>query len=86
MKQLKPAPRQLPPSGALLREACQANREATRGAIITEDVKGLPAKINGDPKLLFHAFSNLISRAIKFSPAGSPIDVIAGQELGQLLV
>jgi two-component system OmpR family sensor kinase len=72
--------------GALLREACQAHREATRGANIVEDVKGLPAMINGDPKLLFHAFSNLISNAIKYSPLGTPIDVVARQELGQMVV
>jgi signal transduction histidine kinase len=71
---------------ALLRDACQAHRDATRGTVITEDFSVLPAIINGDPKLLFHAFSNLISNAIKYSPAGSPIEVIAREELGWLVV
>ena len=37
--------------------------------------------IEGDRKLLFHAFSNLISNAIKYSPPGSPIEVVARQEV-----
>jgi len=65
---------------ALLRDACQAHRDATRGVLITEDFSELPAAIYGDPKLLFHAFSNLISNAIKYSPTGSPIEVTARQE------
>jgi len=72
--------------GALLRDACQAHRDATRGAVIVEDFSSLPATIHGDQKLLFHAFSNLISNAIKYSPAGSPTELIARQELGWLVV
>ena len=78
-------PAELDP-GALLREACQAHREATRSLNIIEDFENLPPTIDGDPKLLFHAFSNLISNAIKYSPAGSPIEVIARTERGGLLV
>ena len=70
----------------LLRDACQVHRDATRGVVINEDISPLPATIHGDPKLLFHAFSNLISNAIKYSPAGSPIEVIARQEPGRLTV
>jgi two-component system OmpR family sensor kinase len=72
--------------GALLRDACQVHRDATRGVVIVEDYSPLPATIHGDPKLLFHVFSNLISNAIKYSPAGSPIEVIARQEPGRLMV
>ena len=71
---------------ALLRDACQAHRDATRGAVITEDFANLPGTIHGDQKLLFHAFSNLISNAIKYSPAGSPTEVIARREPGWLVV
>jgi signal transduction histidine kinase len=71
---------------ALLREACQAHRDATRGAIIVEDLESLPAVMHGDPKLLFHAFSNLISNAIKYSPASSPTEVKAREESGWLVV
>jgi signal transduction histidine kinase len=70
----------------LLRDACQVHRDATRGVVINEDISPLPATMPGDPKLLFHAFSNLVSNAIKYSPAGSPIDVVARQEPGRLVV
>ena len=72
--------------GALLRDACQAHRDAMRGAVITEDFSSLPPLIKGDPKLLFHAFSNLISNALKYSPPASPIEVVARQEQGWLVV
>jgi signal transduction histidine kinase len=72
--------------GALLRDACQAHRDATRGALITEEFGELPATMHGDPKLLFHAFSNLISNAIKYSPPGSPTEVAARREGNWLVV
>ena len=71
---------------ALLREACQAHRDANRSAVIVEDLGAAPAAIHGDPKLLFHAFSNLISNAIKYSPEGSPTEVKALEEWGSLVV
>jgi two-component system, OmpR family, sensor kinase len=70
----------------LLRDACQAHRDANRGAVIIEDFESLPATIHGDPKLLFHAFSNLISNAIKYSPASSPTELRAREESGWLVV
>jgi signal transduction histidine kinase len=72
--------------GALLRDACQAHRDANRGVVIVEDLESLPATMHGDPKLLFHAFSNLISNAIKFSPPSSPTEVRAREEAGWLVV
>ena len=72
--------------GALLRDACKAHRDANRGVIIVEDFASLPATIVGDPKLLFHAFSNLISNAIKYSPATSPTEVKARLDSGWLEV
>jgi two-component system, OmpR family, sensor kinase len=69
----------------LLRDACQAHRDASRGAVISEDFATLPS-MRGDAKLLFHAFSNLISNAIKYSPAASPTEVQAREESGWLVV
>jgi anti-sigma regulatory factor (Ser/Thr protein kinase) len=42
--------------------------------------------IHGDSKLLFHAFSNLISNAIKYSPSGGTVEVTARQESEWLVV
>jgi signal transduction histidine kinase len=72
--------------GGLIRDACQVHRDATRGVVIVEEFSRLPSAINGDPKLLFHAFSNLISNAIKYSSPGSPIEVSAGAEPGWLVM
>jgi two-component system, OmpR family, sensor kinase len=72
--------------GAVLREACQAHREATRGANISEHFEDLPATIRGDRRLLFSAFNNLISNAAKYSPAGSLIEIVARQEMEHLVV
>jgi signal transduction histidine kinase len=71
---------------ALLHEACQTHREASRGTNIAEHYDSLPATVHGDSKLLFHAFSNLIANAVKYSGAGSPIELRAAEEGGQLLV
>jgi two-component system, OmpR family, sensor kinase len=78
-------PTELDPS-ALLRDACQVHRDATHGVIINESLSPLPATVYGDPKLLFHAFSNLISNAIKYAPTGSPVEAVAYQEHGLLVV
>lgn len=71
---------------ALILDACQAHRDATRGALIHEDLIDLPPLIRGDPKLLFHAFSNLISNAVKFSSPGSAVEVTAREDAGWLVV
>ena len=70
---------------AVLREACQTHRDATRDVLIKEEFLAMPT-IHGDPKLLFHAFSNLISNAIKYSSVGSPIEVAARLESDWLVV
>jgi signal transduction histidine kinase len=71
---------------ALLHEACQTHREATRGTNIAEHYEDLPPTLHGDSKLLFHAFSNLIANAVKYSGPGSPIEVRAAAEGGLLVV
>jgi two-component system, OmpR family, sensor kinase len=78
-------PSQLDPA-ALLRQVCQTHREASREANIREDFDAPMGGIHGDPELLFLAFSNLISNAVKFSPAGSPVEVTAREESQQLIV
>jgi signal transduction histidine kinase len=69
-------PGEFNPDG-LLHEVCQLHRDTTRGADIQEDYMDLPAVSIGDPKLLFAMFSNLVSNAIKYSAAGSPVYVSA---------
>lgn len=71
---------------ALLHEVCQAHREISPEAKIVEALKGLPAAMVGDPKLLYQAISNLVSNAIKYSPDGGLIELTASAEDGAILV
>ena len=41
------------------------------------DLKGLPTEFNGDSKLLDHAFTNIISNAIKYSPDNTTVKVMS---------
>jgi len=71
----------------LLREVCQLHRDTRRGADIREDLAHAPAVVTGDPKLLSTAVSNLLSNALKYSEAGSPVEVRAcAQAPGQWVV
>jgi two-component system, OmpR family, sensor kinase len=70
---------------ALLREICQLHREIAPGSRIEERF-ATPLPMAGDPKLLFQAFSNLVSNAIKYSASGSPVEISAGIEAGKILV
>jgi two-component system OmpR family sensor kinase len=70
----------------LLDEVCQLHREMVPNAQIAQRVANAPMRTVGDPKLLFQAFSNIISNAVKYSPAGGAIDVDAGIVSGEIVV
>jgi two-component system OmpR family sensor kinase len=59
----------------LLHEICHSHRELTPRAHIIEWLTVRPAKIVGDPKLLFQVFHNLISNAVKYSPEEAHVRV-----------
>lgn len=65
---------------AMLHEVCQLHRETTQDAQITEEFGELPPVMYGDLKLLFALFSNLLSNALKYSSAASPVHVSAATE------
>jgi two-component system, OmpR family, sensor kinase len=70
---------------ALLHEVCQLHREIAPGSRVVEQF-ATPLQMTGDPKLLFHAFSNLMSNAIKYSASGSTVEISAGLDAGKVLV
>jgi two-component system OmpR family sensor kinase len=70
----------------LLQEVCQLHREMVPGAQITERFAATPAPMAGDAKLLFQAFSNILSNAIKYSPDGGVIDVEAKSAANEVVI
>ncbi len=70
----------------VLHEVCQTYRDITPGAWIVEDLREAPTAMQGDAKLLYQAFSNLVSNAIKYSPDSGEIQVLTRSEPGHLVV
>jgi two-component system OmpR family sensor kinase len=70
----------------LINEVCRLHREVVPRAQIVQNLGSQPLPMVGDRKLLFQAFSNLISNAIKYSPEGSLIKVSLAAEAGQIVV
>jgi two-component system OmpR family sensor kinase len=60
---------------SLLQEACQLHREMVPSVQISERFPTETVTMIGDSKLLFQAFSNVLSNAIKYSPGGGEIEV-----------
>ncbi len=61
----------------ILDEVCQVHREIAPQANIHQDLGTRSLLVLGDAKLLFQMLGNLISNALKYSPDGSLIEVIA---------
>jgi signal transduction histidine kinase len=71
---------------ALLQEVCQLHREMVPGLQLNQHLGANPTPMVGDAKLLFQAFSNLISNAVKYSPAGGAIAVTMESSPDQVVV
>ncbi len=71
---------------ALLHEVFQLQREIAPGSQIEERFETRPLPMDGDPKLLFQMFGNLVSNAIKYSPSGGPVAVSAELDGEQAVV
>jgi signal transduction histidine kinase len=71
---------------ALLQEVCQLHREMVPNSHIRERFAAAPVMIVGDSKLLFQVFSNIISNAIKYSPAGGAIEIESENSVDEVFV
>ena len=71
---------------SLVREICQLQRELTPDARIREQLHAQPLLVRGDASLLSQLFSNLVSNAVKYSPDGGLVRVIAAREGTQIAV
>lgn len=70
----------------VLRGVCRVHREVSPSALILEQYRQTAIPMNGDPKLLFQAFSNLVSNAIKFSSEDAKVTVLARREEDRVVV
>jgi signal transduction histidine kinase len=70
----------------VLHELCQLHRDMAPATLIVERLGGAPLPTTGDANLLFQAFSNLISNAVKYSPRGGAIEVGAETAADQIAV
>lgn len=59
----------------LLMDICTEQQEIQRKHEIVSDIRGLPATVNLDPKLIAQAFTNVLSNAMKYSPENPVIQV-----------
>jgi two-component system, OmpR family, sensor kinase len=71
---------------ALLQEVCQLHREMVPVAKIEERFATVPLPVIGDAKLLYQVFSNILSNAIKYSPAGGAIKIETQAAPDEILV
>lgn len=62
-------------SGVVKRQA-----DLVAGREFRVDVDGLPEAVTGDPALLDQIFTNLLANAVKYSPAGGPIEIVGRTE------
>jgi len=70
----------------ILDEVCHIHGDIAAQANINQRLGPVPLPILGDGKLLFQMFSNIISNALKYSPDGSPIEIIAEIEGDKIAV
>lgn len=70
----------------LLHEVCLLHREIAPRAQIRENFPSEPLLLVGDRSLLFQAYSNLVSNAIKYSPDGQLITIGIVSDLKEISV
>ncbi len=71
---------------AVLEEVCLLHREVAPQGHIWQRFDSGPMRMHGDARMLSQAFGNLISNALKYSPDGSLIEVIATRERNAVVV
>jgi two-component system, OmpR family, sensor kinase len=71
---------------AVLREACELQRELTPDARIRETAESQPITVRGDATLLRPVFGNILSNAVKYSPKATWVDVSVARQEDEIAV
>ncbi len=71
---------------ALLHEVCKLHRQISTSAMIYEDIGYTALPMVGDKDMLFQVFNNLVANAVKYSPDGGMINVVARVEGNRLIM
>jgi signal transduction histidine kinase len=72
--------------GALLQDVCNLHREISPDAHIAERLAPSPLIVTGDYNLLYQAFSNILSNAIKYTVDGGTIVVRSRRETDTIVI
>lgn len=59
----------------LIDEVCDREKERTQFHVFHKDLSALPDEFYGDPNMLYHVFSNIVSNAMKYAPDNPAIQV-----------
>jgi signal transduction histidine kinase len=78
--------RELVDMGTLLQEEAQLYSQQSPKHEVALEIDHAPLAVIGNPDRLRQVIGNLISNAIKYSPQGGVVEVIAGQENGSVRV
>jgi signal transduction histidine kinase len=71
---------------ALIREVCAEQQDVSPEHGITLNLRGLPATMTLDKKMIRQALANLLSNAVKYSPEGKRVTVSGFCENGNLVI
>ena len=83
-RELDPEPLHMP---RVVAEAVESFKRHSFGREVSVAVEGEVPVANAEPTLISHVLENLLSNATKYSPAGTPIEVVVtANELGEPMV
>ena len=72
--------------GKLIRDVCADQQDISPNHKIRVDLRGLPATVKLDEKLIRQMMANLVSNAIKYSPHSNMIEVMAFREERNIII
>jgi PAS domain S-box-containing protein len=72
--------------GRIIRGVCSDQQDISPNHRIRCDVRGLPERVLLDEKIVRQMLANLVSNAVKYSPASHSVEVMAFREENQIVV